>query len=662
MRLGNLDSRSVVVARAFFHATTKHSDDDEDILPQEDSLDVKLSVYGLFSELFPEHVVSKECGAITGKTGLTRLQFNKLGYEMYVKEQSRRVPAPRAKPGNPGYGFRRAKWRNVSDGAEDQGTMQETLQAIGIPRARCDYVRLRVDQTRVAWEQARRPSRPAGPGRPRGRVRGDKADAETPEHPSTLADSFAALYPGLTDAQRSHAFASAVSSAMSTDAAALKFAQQAEQVALLRSAFERAQQPGLNAKIVTGLLAPQQPLAAIQHLLPPVSGGMAGLVLKGGAGSGGHQLGRQHLSLAALNIGGQPFTPGSQTPLQLLGGGSATRVPAGEIGVSEQGQLAEGQLRGLGALGAMQHLAELAAGMRMVGGGTGLGGKRDWSGSMEASSFSGALWRQQPKQDQGKQKVLTDMPLSGKRESGKRKQVEDNGFSDTGQDESADEDGDDGPSEEGQGLGKSTASGQRGKARKLRRAGSLPSLRDDEEEADSPGRGGQEPRNKRKEDVTKRCKTLKSSEGVSGLPSSLPSSSTGRQAAVKWEDPALTKGAISSVPNDVHQKVELVPPQQANPSSHVQLPSVESWLSRCEKLDKLQILGEISLMAAKIDNGCAGGGGASTCAGLSSASTSVTASPPAVTLDRAGLVEGQDTISAAGACKNKAALKNLLTG
>lgn len=35
-----------------------------------------------------------------------RLQFNKIGYEIYDKEQSRRVPAVRAKPGNPGYGFR----------------------------------------------------------------------------------------------------------------------------------------------------------------------------------------------------------------------------------------------------------------------------------------------------------------------------------------------------------------------------------------------------------------------------------------------------------------------------------------------------------------------------------------------------------------------------
>ena len=112
----------------------------------------------------------------------------------------------------------------------------------------------------------------------------------------------------------------------------------------------------------------------------------------------------------------------------------------------------------------------------------------------------------------------------------------------------------------------------------------------------------------------------------------------------------------------MNQKVELAPPQQANPSSHVQLPSVESWLSRCEKLEKLQNLGEISVMATEMDNGCTGGGGASNCAGLSSASTSVTASPPSITMDRAGLVEGQHTISAAGACKNKAALKNLLTG
>jgi hypothetical protein len=134
--------------------------DNEDILPQEDAPDLKLSVFYLFSELFPEFVCDKErdgpgsfslipraLGAASwgyarrsasaerhmihgtrsslnlilhrfeplltrsnltaaGKGGLMRLQFNKIGYEIYDKEQSRRVPAVRAKPGNPGYGFR----------------------------------------------------------------------------------------------------------------------------------------------------------------------------------------------------------------------------------------------------------------------------------------------------------------------------------------------------------------------------------------------------------------------------------------------------------------------------------------------------------------------------------------------------------------------------
>lgn len=55
----SLEAKSVLVARAFFHAATKLSDEDEDILPQEDGDENKLSVYYLFSELFPEHVVAK---------------------------------------------------------------------------------------------------------------------------------------------------------------------------------------------------------------------------------------------------------------------------------------------------------------------------------------------------------------------------------------------------------------------------------------------------------------------------------------------------------------------------------------------------------------------------------------------------------------------------
>eukprot|EP00960_Hanusia_phi_P074060 768143-Hanusia_phi.AAC.3 len=51
---GKSEGRAVQVARAFFQACTKLSDDNEDILPQEDAVDYKLSVFHLFAELFPE--------------------------------------------------------------------------------------------------------------------------------------------------------------------------------------------------------------------------------------------------------------------------------------------------------------------------------------------------------------------------------------------------------------------------------------------------------------------------------------------------------------------------------------------------------------------------------------------------------------------------------
>jgi hypothetical protein len=47
------------MARLFFRATTKLSDDQEDILPQEDSESLKLSVYFVFSELFPAEDVTE---------------------------------------------------------------------------------------------------------------------------------------------------------------------------------------------------------------------------------------------------------------------------------------------------------------------------------------------------------------------------------------------------------------------------------------------------------------------------------------------------------------------------------------------------------------------------------------------------------------------------
>ena len=105
-----------------------------------------------------------------------RLQFNKIGYEMYDKEQSRRVPAVRAKPGNPGYGFRRARWRDTMGNGEDQQACDTTLRALGVAQERLDRIRQRISDFREEWDQVRRPSRPAGPGRPRGHKRANPGD------------------------------------------------------------------------------------------------------------------------------------------------------------------------------------------------------------------------------------------------------------------------------------------------------------------------------------------------------------------------------------------------------------------------------------------------------------------------------------------------------
>lgn len=166
------------VARAFFQAATKLSDDNEDILPQEDGVDQKLSVFHLFSELFPEYANDKDRdGGNTGKSGLMRLQFNKIGYEMYDKEQSRRVPAVRAKPGNPGYGFRRARWRDTMGNGEDRRSCETVLRSLGVSQERLDRIRQRISDFREEWDNVRRPSRPAGPGRPRGHKRASASDS-----------------------------------------------------------------------------------------------------------------------------------------------------------------------------------------------------------------------------------------------------------------------------------------------------------------------------------------------------------------------------------------------------------------------------------------------------------------------------------------------------
>lgn len=165
------------LARVFFEAATKASPDSEDILPQEDGEDTRLSVFYIFAELFPEAVGEHGAGA---KNKRMRLHFNKIGYSMYGKEQSRRVPSLRAKPGNPGYGFRRARWRDTLENNADRTRCETILAEAGCDEERIQTVLRRVQEVRHEWDKARRPSRPAGPGRPRrsegeSRVKGEKS-------------------------------------------------------------------------------------------------------------------------------------------------------------------------------------------------------------------------------------------------------------------------------------------------------------------------------------------------------------------------------------------------------------------------------------------------------------------------------------------------------
>jgi hypothetical protein len=96
---------------------------------------------------------------------------------MYDKEQSRRVPAVRAKPGNPGYGFRRARWRNTMEPGDDRRYCESILRSMEVSQERIDRIRRRIADFRDEWDNVRRPSRPAGPGRPRGHKRATAADA-----------------------------------------------------------------------------------------------------------------------------------------------------------------------------------------------------------------------------------------------------------------------------------------------------------------------------------------------------------------------------------------------------------------------------------------------------------------------------------------------------
>mmetsp|Transcript_52722 Transcript_52722/g.163602 ORF Transcript_52722/g.163602 Transcript_52722/m.163602 type:complete len:364 (-) Transcript_52722:224-1315(-) len=160
----NAEEEVARLAWYFFKATTRLSSDNEDILPQEDSEDIKLSVFTTFADLFPEVVGDNGAGA---KNKRMRLHFNKVGYQIYGKEQSRRVPAVRAKPGNPGYGFRRARWRDTELDRDDRANCQKILKEAGCNTDKINQVCLKVQEVCRLWDSVRRPSRPAGPGRPR---------------------------------------------------------------------------------------------------------------------------------------------------------------------------------------------------------------------------------------------------------------------------------------------------------------------------------------------------------------------------------------------------------------------------------------------------------------------------------------------------------------
>jgi hypothetical protein len=93
------------MARLFFRATTKLSSDQEDILPQEDSETLKLSVFHVFTSLFPIDDITEGDTPISSRDEFyfltrisieackrNRLHFNKVGYNIYGKEQV--FPAP----------------------------------------------------------------------------------------------------------------------------------------------------------------------------------------------------------------------------------------------------------------------------------------------------------------------------------------------------------------------------------------------------------------------------------------------------------------------------------------------------------------------------------------------------------------------------------------
>ena len=155
--IGFDDRNNAQIARVFFEATTKRSSDPEDILPQEggNKASEDLSVFRVFSLLFPEVVGCGDSGV--GACKLMRMHFNKIGFSIYGKEQSRRVPSQTDSTGSrSGYGFRRARWRDVLNDADDSLCCEALLRTLQCDETRIRHIKAVVDEFRRTWEEVRR--------------------------------------------------------------------------------------------------------------------------------------------------------------------------------------------------------------------------------------------------------------------------------------------------------------------------------------------------------------------------------------------------------------------------------------------------------------------------------------------------------------------------
>ena len=94
MVLGLQDRHNLRIAQEFFDATTRLSTDREDILAQEGGHDANHSVFSAFAQLFLVIAGASSAGMHNRRM---HLHCNQIGYTIYLKEQSRRVPNHKGK-------------------------------------------------------------------------------------------------------------------------------------------------------------------------------------------------------------------------------------------------------------------------------------------------------------------------------------------------------------------------------------------------------------------------------------------------------------------------------------------------------------------------------------------------------------------------------------